>query len=264
MRNVILFGLGAALAVPVMAQVARPPVSAEAIILVAAHAAQDIIGTRARPVVVKRMIETGSQSVSRAVMAEFARCVVRRKHDAAAQVVLDPAADLGVERERGLFISDCMPSGSRMRAKATQMRYGLAEALALVDLKQIPASFDGVGPLEHRPFVDRPMPADVAANPARLAGWKAFAEAATAYAALSPFGECVARADTGGSAALLRTRLDSDAEQAAIAAMGPALSGCLAKGQKIAINRFNLRGTVAVNLYRLARAPRVAVIGAPK
>lgn len=240
-------------------------VSAAAMLAAASPASAqrgDVIGTRAGPILVDRTVDARNAGLSRAVMAEFARCIVRRKHDAAARVVLDPAADLGAERERGLFISDCMPSRTRMRAKAMQMRYGLAEALVVADLKQVAASFADVAPLQHHPFVDRPMPAEVAADPERLAGWNAFAEAATAYAALSPYGECIVRADPAGSVALLRTPLDGDEEKAAIAALAPALSNCVVKGQKLAINRFNLRGTVALNLYRLAKAPRVAPAGA--
>ena len=220
-------------------------------------AGQETSGTRTPPMVVQRYLDT-SPAVSRAVMAEFARCVVRRKHDAAAEVVLDPTQQLGSEDNKGLFISDCMPSGSRMRAKAVQMRYGLAEALVLSDMKSAPADLALVAPLQHLPFVDRPMPADVAADPGRAEGWQAFAEAAQAYAALAPLGECVVRADPAGSLALLKTPVESEEEMAAVGALAAVLPGCVKKGQKLSFNRFNLRGTIALNLYRLARAPRVA------
>ena len=218
---------------------------------------QEVIGTRTPPMVVQRYLDT-SPAVSRKVMAEFAQCVVRRKHDVAAQVVLDPSQRLGSEEDRGLFISDCMPSGSRMRAKAAQMRYGLAEALVLADVKTAPADLARVAPLQHLPFVDRPMPADVAADPERVARWNAFAEAAQAYASLAPIGECVVRADPAGSLALLKTEVESEQETAAVAALAPVLPGCVKKGEQLSLNRFNLRGTIALNLYRLARARRVA------
>jgi len=218
---------------------------------------QEVIGTRTPPMVVQRYLDT-SPAVSRKVMAEFAQCVVRRKHDVAAQVVLDPSQQLGDEDNKGLFISDCMPSGSRMRAKPAQMRYGLAEALVLADVKTAPADLARVAPLQHLPFVDRPMPADVAADPERVARWNAFAEAAQAYASLAPIGECVVRADPAGSLALLKTEVESEQETAAVAALAPVLPGCVKKGEQLSLNRFNLRGTIALNLYRLARARRVA------
>ena len=220
-------------------------------------AGQEVIGTRTPPMVVQRQLDT-SPAVSRAVMAEFAGCVVRRKHDLAAEVVLDPSQRLGSEEDRGLFISDCMPSGSRMRARAAQMRYGLAEALVLADVKKAPADLSLVAPLNHPPFVDRPMPAEVAADPERVARWQAFAEAAQAYANLAPIDECVVRADPAGSLALLKTDVESDAEKAAVGAIAAVLPGCVKKGEQLSINRFNLRGTIALNLYRLARAPRLA------
>jgi hypothetical protein len=218
---------------------------------------QEIIGTRTGPTVVQRQVDA-SPAVSRAVMAEFAGCVVRRKHDLAAEVVLDPGQRLGSEEGRGLFISDCMPRGSQMQAKATQVRYGLAEALVVADVKAAPEDLSRVAPLQHPPFVDRPMPAEVAADPERVARWQAFAQAEQAYASLGPIGECVVRADPAGSLALLKTEAGSDAEKAAVGAIAAVLPGCVKKGEQLSINRFNLRGTLALNLYRLARAPRVA------
>lgn len=221
-------------------------------------AGQEFSGTRTPPVVVQRQVAT-SPAVSRAVMSEFARCVVRRKHDVAAEVVLDPSQQLGSEETKGLFISDCMPRGSRMRAKAVQMRYGLAEALVLADIKAAPTDLSQVAPLQHLPFVDRPMPADVAADPNRVAGWQAFADAAHGFAAIAPLGECVVRANPAASLALLKTPVETEAEKTALGTLAPALPGCVKQGEQIAINRFNLRGTIALNLYRLARAPRIAV-----
>jgi hypothetical protein len=218
---------------------------------------QEAAGTRTPPMVVQRQIDA-SPAVSRAVMAEFAGCVVRRKHDVAAEVVLDPSQQLGSEDNKGLFISDCMPSGARMRAKAAQMRYGLAEALVLADVKAAPADLSDVAPLQHPPFVDASMPAAVAADPERVARWQAFAEAARAYASLAPIGECVVRANPAGSFALLKTAVESDEEKAALGAIAPALPGCVKKGEQLSVNRFNLRGTIALNFYRLAQAPRVA------
>ena len=218
---------------------------------------QEAIRTRTPPTVVQRYLDT-SPAVSRKVMTEFAQCVVRRKRDVAAQLVLDPSQQLGDEDNKGLFISDCMPSGSRMRAKPAQMRYGLAEALVLADMKKAPNDLSLVAPLLHPPFVDRPMPAEVAAEPERVARWNAFAEAEQAYAALAPIGECVVRADPAGSLGLLKTEVESDAEKAAVAALAPVLPGCVKRGEKVSMNRFNLRGTIALNLYRLARAPRIA------
>lgn len=232
-------------------------ISALALSLLAAQAAPSAV--RAGPIVVPREVPAASQGVSRAVLAEYSRCIVRRKHDAAARAVL---GDGPIGRDEGLNISDCMPDRSRMRATAVQMRYGFADALVAADIKAPPADLAAVAPLAHRPFVDRPMPAVVAADPARVERWNAFAQAATAYATLSPLGECVVRANPGAALRLLRTPVESDEEKNAIGGLGTALTGCVATGAPLSVNRFALRGTIALNFYRLAMAPRVTAAGA--
>jgi hypothetical protein len=221
---------------------------------------REVTGIQPGPIVVERSVAS-SQGISRLVLGEFAKCIVRRKHDDAARVVLDAQADLGKERADGLFISDCMPDRSRMRANATQIRYGLAEALTLADAKSLSFDFARTAPLVHRPFVDRPMPADVAADPRRVAGWNAVAAERSTYAVLSPFGECVVRAAPAQSLAVLRTRVETPEEDAALKAVFPVLGSCLGKGSALRLNKFVMRGTLALNLYRLARAPRIAAAG---
>ena len=213
--------------------------------LAGAAQGREVSGVRAGPTVVERSVASPSQDVSRAVLAEFSRCIVRRKHDIAARVVLDPAASLGRERAEGLFISDCMPPRSRMRVNATQMRYGLAEALTIADAKTLSFDFANVAPLAH----------PSSASPASFAAEQA------ALAAASPFGECVVRAAPAQSLAVLRTRVGSPEESAAMESLFPLLGTCLGKGKEMRLNRFVMRGTLALNLYRLARAPRVAAAG---
>ena len=226
----------------------------------AGQANREATVSRSGPLVVSRESEPASDTVSRRVLAEFTRCVVRRKHDVAASAVLDPDVDLGDDRRNGLNISDCMPRGARMRAPAVQVRYGLAEALTLSEAGKLSTDFAGVAPLEHRPFVDRPMPPEVAADPQRVARWNAFAAQARAYAALSPFGECVVRAAPAQSLAVLRTTVETPAEIAALNALGPVLAPCLARGKALQLNKLAMRGTIAINLYRLAHAPRAAAV----
>ena len=83
----------------------------------------------------------------------------------------------------------------------------------------------------------------------------------SAYAALSPFGECVVRASPAQSLAVLRTRVETPEEDAALKAVFPVLGSCLEKGSALRLNKFVMRGTLALNLYRLARAPRIAAAG---
>ena len=215
--------------------------------LAGAAQGREVTGVRAAPTVVERSVASPSQDVSRLVLAEFSKCIVRRKHDVAARVVLDPAANLGRERAEGLFISDCMPTRSRMRVNATQMRYGLAEALTIAEAKTLSFDFANVAPLSH--------PLSASSSPAL------FPAEQVALAAASPFGECVVRAAPAQSLAVLRTRVGSPEESAAMESLFPLLGKCLGKGKEMRLNRFVMRGTLALNLYRLARAPRVAAAG---
>lgn len=75
---------------------------------------------------------------------------------------------------------------------------------------------------------------------------------------LSMVGECAVRADPSGARNLLKARLNSKEEEAAVQALMPAFSSCLPKGVQVRFNIVSLRGTVAVSYYRLAFAPKVA------
>ncbi len=72
------------------------------------------------------------------------------------------------------------------------------------------------------------------------------------------FGECVVRADAAGSAALLRSEPDSDAESAAFNQLMPAFGSCVEMNRKLTGDKIEMRGTVAYNYYRLASAPRMS------
>ena len=75
--------------------------------------------------------------------------------------------------------------------------------------------------------------------------------------ALSMVGECAVRANPSGARDLLKARLNSKDEDAAVQALMPAFASCLAKGVQVHFNILSLRGTVAVNYYRLALAPKL-------
>jgi len=74
---------------------------------------------------------------------------------------------------------------------------------------------------------------------------------------LSIFGECIVRADPAAALQLVVTKPSSAEENQAFDAMNGALASCLVSGQKLEFSKGALRGTIAMNLYRLARAPRV-------
>ena len=71
---------------------------------------------------------------------------------------------------------------------------------------------------------------------------------------LSAFGECVVRFDTSNSRELVISKLGSPAELNAISLIKPALSSCLVDGELLTLDKYTLRGTLAINYYRLAMA----------
>ena len=164
----------------------------------------------------------------------------------------------------------CMPlpplgSTIKVRFMGDQFRYALADGL-VKDLLKAPAPAVGVLPqLDHReptppPRVDKKgRPLSEAKYAAALEGYRQ----AQAFAYASRFGECVVRANPEGARDLLGTASDTPQETAAFAGLSNALSNCLESGQKIELSKVALRGTIAVNYYRLATAARALASAAP-
>jgi hypothetical protein len=71
---------------------------------------------------------------------------------------------------------------------------------------------------------------------------------------LATIGECAVRANPAGAHALLQARLNSKEELQAVQALMPAFSTCIPKGAEVHFDLTTLRGTIAVNYYRLAFA----------
>jgi hypothetical protein len=209
---------------------------------------------------------TASAAEMRQVHARFGDCVVKKHHAAARAYVLTPdmgADDRPLER---LADGNCLlaaTSGVRarvqMRFPADTMRYALAEALVRRDALA-PAAVANAAPLvqptfdaaRYEPKAGRTM------KPAELASLEEQRTKRLATVYVAAYGECVVRTDPAGAHALLRTEPESAAEAAAIGALRPALGNCLPDGQTLSFGKFIIRGTVAMNFYRLANAPRVA------
>ena len=71
---------------------------------------------------------------------------------------------------------------------------------------------------------------------------------------MSAFGECVVRTDPSGSHALLMTQVVSPEETAALKAVVPAFSSCVPAQRTLSFDKTVIRGAVALNYYRLAKA----------
>jgi hypothetical protein len=79
---------------------------------------------------------------------------------------------------------------------------------------------------------------------------------------LSNFGECVVRAGPLESYVLLMTKTGSAEEQKSFSSLMPALSSCMSEGRTLELNKATIRGTIALNYYRLAHASRADITSA--
>ena len=211
-----------------------------------------------------------STKETRALTHGYAGCVVKRQPARASQAILANVDNRTMLRDYGkLILGECLDSrvnvATQMRFTGDLYRYALADALVNRELAALPVpALDAVPRLAHRDPGAPPQPVD---DKGRKLG-KRKLEAAqlnysrdVAYAFLSHYGECVVRADTAGAKALLVTKPDSVEESVRFAALRPAFSDCLPADRTLRFGKVALRGSVAVNYYRLAHAARASAGG---
>lgn len=216
-----------------------------------------------------------STKETRAVMHGYARCVVGKRQDKASEALLRNVDNATLMRDyRSLIIGDCLISQkgirSDVRISSVKMsfegdlyRYALADALVAREFASAPPpDLSAVPKLDHR--LPGAEPQRVTAKGKRLSQKKYDAlmkdyREAYAFSYLSVYGECVVRDAPAGARALLLTTPDSPEEKPAFDALQPALAECLPAGSTLRFGRTALRGTIAINYYRLARA----ALGAP-
>ena len=199
---------------------------------------------------------------SRGVMAEFAECMARSyNRDARLLVAIDDASALTPEQRKS-FRPECLfkTKASALRGGHALYRYALAEALIRRDYrKTLPPDPALAAPITHPILAaDAPMPSTWAASGSSADQWSAFRDRGRAYSVVSAFGDCVVRAAPAKSWALLQTKVTSAAEKAAMAGLSAEMGSCVPAGTKIELSPNNIRGTIALNYYRLSQAPRAA------
>jgi len=178
----------------------------------------------------------------RQLVAEYANCVVKRMPRKAKAVVLsDRDSGAAVARYDEVLSPDCMPLGENdgsmtMRTWPFLIRVSLAQALVQAEPSL------GLPPLATVPPLEHGTPAKPSSKDAALG------------IAMSRVGECVVRTAPEPATELIRADVASPAEAAAFEAVKPALSSCLSAGETFAFSPELLRGAVALNYYRLAKA----------
>jgi len=210
---------------------------------------------------------------ARTVAYDFAECTIKRNSKLAERIILDQLRNSEVmDRYRILITGDCVPlqgwGALEVRFPEPHLQYALATVMVRSDPTLTVTDPSSIAPLKHRGIDEAkylPRPGKRVSEK-RAAELKEVRDEAVGRVALSLVGECVVRADPTQSAALVRSEIASPAERGAFSALVPSLQGCLPAGKQISFSREVLRGIVAMNFYRLAKAPRLPaqVAGAPK
>lgn len=211
----------------------------------------------------------------RQVAFDYAKCVVRKSHAKASEAVLATVSDDAIKANFLLLVdSDCLVKSADVGEGGIQFRFPegtlqgvLADALVNADFStQGDASFEDRLPLI-QPFV--PTAEQEAGELAKARNDRKREEIRSKFlnqrvrAWMSIYGECVVRHDPEGTRSWLLTPPDTAEEASRIKALQPAMGDCLREGT-IKFTRPTLRGTVAINYYRLAMATRVPGAGGKK
>jgi hypothetical protein len=214
----------------------------------------------------------------RKVQKRFAECVVKKRAKIAARFVLDQSEESRKPLVSKLADGHCLVAAAqsedfseiRMRFDGDFMKYALADALVHSQFASAPiADVTSIAPLQHpQPDLSKYTPHEgKKLKPAELQNLDERRNTALADAYLAQFGECVVRAAPTNAYRLLMTDPETQEETAAVQGLTPALRSCLDVGRTITLNKATIRGTVAYNYYRLAKAPRIPVLqtaAAPK
>jgi hypothetical protein len=219
----------------------------------------------AAPMPVQALQQEFSTKETRALMHAYSKCVVERQAKKASEALLENADNGTILRKyRQLISGECLArqtkQTSQMKFGGDLYRYALADALVARELAGAPVlDFSAVPRLDHRDPGE--APSETTKSGKRL-GKAKYDEAlrnyrqSASFSYLSRYGECVVRVAPSGAKALLLTAPDSSEENARFRELGTALATCLPPGETLRFGRVVLRGTIAINYYRLSHAAR--------
>jgi hypothetical protein len=200
---------------------------------------------------------------TRDVVREYGDCIVRRHEQTASRAILADADNHQLRRDYPyLFDNDCLsfkePGWTLISFEGDQFRYIVADALVRAEFaKSAAPNLTNVAPLSHGDPGAPPASLDSRGKPVNRQEYDRAIQnyrTAEAFTFLSRYGECVVRADPAAARALILAMPNSPEEASQFAAMQTSLGACLAAGQQLKFGKLDLRGTIAVNYYRLAKA----------
>ena len=209
------------------------------------------------------------QAKTRKIAFDYASCVVREHHAQSSEAILATASNDAIMAQFGQIIdSDCLENaagaGVSMNFPSDTYKYALADALVNADFTSHgDGSFADRLPLAQPPEITQEKQAELLAkvkgNRKRKEAQARMSEQNT-LAWLSRYGECVVRQDPVNTRYWLLTPPDIPEEASRIKALQPVFDACLRDGT-LKLNRAMMRGTVAINYYRIAMATVVPGIG---
>lgn len=167
-------------------------------------------------------------------MIKFAQCIARRRPKEANDFVLEASSASWsslakrIDNDCALAAVDDPGEEVTVSSNSRDLLFALAEVLVQKQL--------------------------VAFDPAQIASAAKLPPADP----LATVGECAVRANPSGARDLLKTRLNSKEERQTVQSLQPALASCIPAGLQVRFDITSLRGTVAVNYYRLAFAPKLS------
>ena len=194
---------------------------------------------------------------TRFIAYKYGQCAVRGHTAGASEAIMrNVDNETLVKRYRILINGDCLSApGSRLMFPGDFYRYALADGLVRRRLADRPVpDLTNVQPLAHAAAPEEPMPPLDDNQIANLLYANALhkAQQAASFRALGIYGECVVRVSPTHAKALLVTEPETAAENDGFKAIQPALAQCMPEGQTMTLDKFVVRGIVAVNYYRLA------------
>lgn len=204
---------------------------------------------------------------TRQVLDRYGQCIVKAHRDRASEAILANAGNEELlRRYSNLMDGDCLAAASDRGGNFTiqakfagdQYRYALADALVRQELASWPApKLETVPKLDHRDPGDPPAATGRNGKPLRASAYEKLVKAydqkrAASY--LSRYGECVVRLDPTGARTLLLAPVETPQEAAAFAAMRDSFATCVPEGETLTFSKVTMRGTIAVNYYRLSKA----------
>lgn len=200
---------------------------------------------------------------TRETIDAYGACIVKKQPARAAQAIRENVDNGTLMRKyKRLIDGSCLPlpKGQQLEARFSgdQYRYALADALVRREFAATPApDLSSVARLDHRDPGEPPARVDARGRPVKDKDYREALEnyqRARAFTFLSRYGECVVRVDPAAARALLMTTPESAEEAERFAAMNTSFATCLPEGETVKLGKLALRGTIAINYFRLAHA----------